>query len=151
MQGNSKRVIFAYSYSILTLQLPAPWFLVWSLASRNAWLPQDYLVRSSRTRSALAKRCPSAPAKRRNLPSRLAVVRLHLRQALDDEFLPHFIRPFVFLPKIGAKRSLAEFRRSAQAAHGFQLVRSSFRLNVFGDYFINSLRVGRDKIGRAHV
>jgi len=49
------------------------------------------------------------------------------------------------LAKIGAKRSLAEFCGSAQAAHGFQLVRSPFRLNIFGDNLINSLCVGRDR------
>jgi hypothetical protein len=82
-----------------------------------------------------------APAKRRNLPSRLPVVSLHLRQTLDDEFFPHLVRALVFLPKIGAKRSLAKFCSRSQAAHGFQLLRSAMRLNIFCDDFINGLCV----------
>src|SRR5258708_13063504 len=80
-----------------------------------------------------------APAKWRNLPSRPAVVRLHLRKALDDEFFSNLVRALVFLTKIPAKRSLPEFRPRAQPAHRFHFLHSPFRFNIPASHSITTL------------
>src|SRR5207302_6992478 len=94
-----------------------------------------------------------APAERRNLPPGLAIVGLHLRQPLNDEFFSNFVRALDLLTKLGAKGSLAELRRDAHSANRFQLVGSAFRLDILGDDLINGLRAGgkrKKSNGRRH-
>ena len=86
-----------------------------------------------------------APAERRNLPPGLAIVGLHLRQALNDKFFPNFVRALDLLTKLGAKGSLAELRCDAHGAHRFQFVGSAFRLDILGDNLINGLRAGGER------
>src|SRR6267378_7809927 len=89
-----------------------------------------------------------APAERRNLPSRLAIVGLHLGEALDDQFFSNLVGALVFLAKFRAKGTLAELCAGADAAHGLQLVESAMRLNILGDDLINSLCAGGN--GKEH-
>src|SRR6266568_2382865 len=86
-----------------------------------------------------------APAKRRNLPAGFAVIGLDCHESLDDSLLPDLVRALIFLAEFRAKRALADLCRGADAAHGFQLLQSAMRLNIFRDHFVRSLCAGTER------
>src|SRR5690242_5873565 len=77
----------------------------------------------------------------RNLPANLAVVRLNLRHTLDDELFSHFARTLGLLTKLREQRTVTELDGGAQGLHGLEFFQAAFRLDIFGDDFVDGLRI----------
>ena len=76
-----------------------------------------------------------------HLPTRLAVVGLDLREALDDRLFADFVRALIFLQEAGAEPSGHEFSGGADGIHRLEFLHAPVRLDVFGDHFVH--RLGR--------